>query len=77
MVFVGKILVNVLLYICIRTVSVRKSPYALSFFIPFQNISPENICLTFGHLVSLCRRQARARQSSAVVRQTKMTAGFL
>ena len=34
-------------------------------FISFQNITRENVCLTFGHLVSLCRRQARARQSRA------------
>ena len=56
-----------LLYIRIRTVSVRKISYALSFSISFQNISRENVCLTFGHLVS----QARARQSYAVVRLTK------
>ena len=39
MVYAGKILVNILLYIRIRTVSVWKIPYALSFFIPFQNIT--------------------------------------
>ena len=77
MVFAGKILVNILLYIRIRTVSVRKIPYELSFFIPFQNITRENIYLTFGNLVSLCRRQGRAKQSNAVVRLIKITAGFL
>ena len=77
MAFAGKILVIILLHIRMRTVSVRKIPYALSFFIPFQNITQENICLTFGQLVSLCGRQARARQSNAVVRLIKMTAGFV
>ena len=61
----------------IRTVGVRKIPYALSFLIPFQNKTRENICLTLGRLVSLCRSQARAWQSTAVVRLIKMTAGFL
>ena len=75
--FAGKILVNILLYIRIRMVSVRKIRFALSFFIPFQNITRENICLTFGHLVLLCRREGRAKQSNAVVRLIKMTAGFL
>ena len=77
MVFAGKILVNILLYIRIRTVGVCKIPYALSFFIPFQNITRENIRITFRHLVSLCKRQGRARQSNAVVRLRKMTEGFV
>ena len=37
-------------YIRTRAVSLRKIPYALSFFIPFQNITLENVCVTFGHL---------------------------
>ena len=77
MVLAGKALVNILLYICIRTVGMRKIPYALSFFIPFQNITRENIRLVFDHLVSLCRKQGKARQSNAVVRLIKMTAGFV
>ena len=64
--------INILLYIRIRTVSVRKILYALSFFISFQNISRENVCSTFGHLVS----QARARQSNAVVRLIKRFLNF-
>ena len=52
---------NILLYIRMRTVSVRKIPYALSFFISFQNISRENVCLTFGHLY---RRQGQVVQCS-------------
>ena len=63
--------VNILLYIRIGTVSVRKIPYVLSFFTPFQNITRENVCLTFGHLVSLYIRQARARQYNAVVGQCR------
>ena len=44
----------------------------LSFLTPFQNITRENVCLTFGHLVLLCiRQQARARQSNAVVGQCR------
>ena len=62
-----------LLYIRIRTVSVQKIPYALSFFISLQNITREKVCLTVGHLVSLCRRQARARQSNTVVRLIKLS----
>ena len=65
-------------FFCIRvnTVSERKLSYTLSFFVSFQNITRENVYLTFGHLVSLCRRQARARQfrarqSNAVVRLIK------
>ena len=71
LVFAGKILVHILLNFRIRTVSERKIPYALSFFIPFQNKAPENISLTFDHLVSLCRKQGRARPSNAVVRLKK------
>ena len=50
---------------------VRKIPYALSFFISFRNTTREDVCLTFGHLVLLCGRQARARQSNAVARLIK------
>ena len=61
----------------ITIVIVRKISYALSFLIPFQNKTRENVSLTLGLLVSLCRKQARAWQSNAVVRLMKMTAGFL
>ena len=65
----------------LKKVRVRKIPYALSFFISIHNITRENVCLTFGHMVSLCRRQVRARQfrarqSNAVVRLIKQFLNF-